>query len=256
MTARLPCVFAGHGTPLMLDDARWRGEMKAWADAMPRPQSVLVLSGHWVEAKLVRGSFWKHPLKHDFEGLPKRYYELSYETPSARPLFERLANLYGEPPLGSSTIRSLDSSAYVPLMAMYPEADVPVLQMALPSLEVPALVELGRTLSPLRDEGVLVMASGVLVHNDRTFSFRGGEPPPPWAKDFDAWVSQVLTRRDAGALATFRKAPGAKMAHPTPEHLVPVAVALGASLPHEETVSFPLTGFAFGSLDRRCVQFG
>jgi len=142
------------------------------------------------------------------------------------------------------------------MAAMYPAADIPVLEMSLPSLEVPALVDLGRKLAPLRDEGVLIVASGVLVHNDRSFSFRAGEPPPPWAKEFDAWVAQVLPARDATALAGFRKAPGARMAHPTVEHFVPLAVALGASLDRDEAVKFPITGFAYGSLSRRSVQFG
>ena len=253
-TPRMPCLFVSHGTPLLLDDRRWVGELRAWAEAIPRPTSVLVISAHWVEPKVMLGNIWNIPLQHDFKGFPKRYYEVTYGPPGARALNERMKTLL--PDVDHTPARGFDSATYVPMAAMYPAADIPVLEMSLPSLEVPALVELGRKLAPLRDEGVLVVASGVLVHNDRTFSFRAGEPPPPWAKDFDAWVAQVVAKRDAAALATFRKAPGARMALPTVEHFAPLAVALGASLGHDEPVTFPITGFAYGSLSRRSVQFG
>jgi 4,5-DOPA dioxygenase extradiol len=252
-TPRMPCLFVSHGTPLLLDDPRWVGELRAWAEALPRPRSVLVISSHWVESKLILGSTWNVPLLHDFKGFPKRYYEVTYAPPGARELNERVGKLLE---VDHTPSRGLDSATYVPMAAMYPAADIPVLEMSLPSLEVPALVELGRKLAPLRDEGVLIVASGALVHNDRTLSFRAGEPPPQWAKEFDAWIAQVLPGRDATALAAFRKAPGARMAHPTVEHFVPLAVALGASLDRDEPVKFPITGFAYGSLSRRSVQFG
>jgi 4,5-DOPA dioxygenase extradiol len=253
--SRLPSLFVSHGTPLLLDDTRWAGELRAWAERLPRPRSILVISAHWVEKQPTLGSIWNVPLLYDFKGLPKRYYEVTYDPPAARELNERMKTVF-DPEVDHTPSRGFDSGAYVPVAAMYPAADIPVLQMSLSSLEVPALVEVGRKLAPLRDEGVLIVASGVLVHNDRTLSFRAGEPPPPWAKDFDAWVARVVPGRDAGALAGFRKAPGARMAQPTVEHFAPLAVALGASLDADEAVTFPITGFAYGSLSRRSVQFG
>lgn len=254
---RMPTLFVSHGTPLLLDEKRWVGELRAWAERLPRPRSILVVSGHWVEGKPTIGSVWGVPLLHDFERFPKRYYEVTYPFPPGRELNDRLKALL-EPDVDHSVNRGLDSGAYVPIMAMYPAADIPVLQMSLSSLEVPPLVDMGRKLAPLRDEGVLIVASGVLVHNDRTLSFRAGELTPPWAKEFDAWITGVLGKRDAAALAGFRKAPGSRMAVPTAEHLLPVALALGASLgvQGEESVTFPVTGFAYGSLSRRSVQFG
>ncbi len=253
-TPRMPCLFVSHGTPLLLDDKRWVGELRAWAEAIPKPTSVLVISAHWMEPKVTLGNIWNMPLLHDFKGFPKRYYEVTYSSPRARALNERMAQLL--PDVDHTPSRGFDSATYVPMAAMYPAADIPVLEMSLSSLEVPPLVELGRKLAPLRDEGVLIVASGVLVHNDKAMSFRAGEPAPPWAKDFDAWIAEILRKRDAAALAGFRKAPGARMAHPTVEHLLPVAVALGASLGNDEAVTFPITGFAYGSLSRRSVQFG
>jgi 4,5-DOPA dioxygenase extradiol len=253
---RMPCLFVSHGTPLLLDDARWAGELRAWAAAIPKPTSALVISAHWVQStgsKPMLGSIWTSPLTYDFKGLPKRYYEFSYKPPAARALNERMGKLLE---VDHTPARGFDAATYVPMAAMYPAADVPVLEMSLPSLEIPALVELGRKLAPLRDEGVLVVGSGVLVHNDRALSFRAGEPPPAWAKDFDGWITQVIQKRDVAALAAFRKAPGARMALPTVEHFAPIAVALGASLAHDEPVTFPITGFAYGSLSRRSVQFG
>lgn len=255
----MPAVFVGHGTPMLLDDAKWVGDLRAWAERLPRPKGILVFSAHWVADKFTVGTGFKGtPLLHDFKNLPPRYREVTYDAPQPRDINVRLTEMFKQPDgtLSSALTRGLDSGAYVPLVAMFPAADIPVVQIALPTTDFAALVELGQKLAVLRDEGLLLVGSGALVHNDRTLSFRRGEPPPPWAKQFDDWVAAVLTRRDAGELARYARAPGGRMAHPTPEHLAPVAVVLGASLGLDEVVTFPLTGFAYGSMSRRCVQFG
>jgi 4,5-DOPA dioxygenase extradiol len=135
---------------------------------------------------------------------------------------------------------------------------VPVLQVSLPSLEPAALLELGRALAPLREEGYLVMGSGFLTHNMRAIDFDGSiSKPPSWASDFDAWCNDALARRDADAIAAYReKAPGVRMSLPTHEHFVPVVVAMGASLGIDEPVKFPIEGFTYGSFTKRSVQFG
>jgi 4,5-DOPA dioxygenase extradiol len=150
----------------------------------------------------------------------------------------------------------LDHGAYVPLVAMYPEADVPVLQVSLPSLEPPALLALGRALAPLRDEGVLIAGSGFLTHNLRAVDFSPGAQTPAWALEFDAWAEDALRRRDVDALLDYRRrAPGVRQALPTHEHFVPVLAALGAG-DDGGAVQFPIAGFWGGSLTRRSVQFG
>ena len=153
--------------------------------------------------------------------------------------------------------RGLDHGAYVPLVAMYPRADVPVLQVSLPSMDAPTLFEMGRALAPLREEGVLIAGSGFLTHNMRAFDPRPDPVTPSWAGEFDAWAGEVLARGEADALLDYRsRAPGSRLALPTPEHFVPVVVAAGAAADRPGAVKFPITGFAYGSFTRRSAQFG
>lgn len=151
--------------------------------------------------------------------------------------------------------RGLDHGAYVPLVAMYPNADVPVLQVSMPGMDAPALFALGRALAPLRDEGVLVFGSGFLTHNMR-FAFQPGTPT--WAREFDAWTQDALSRFDVDALVDFQtRAPAARMALPTWEHYAPVLVAAGAAADTKPRTTFPITGWWMdGAFTRRSVQFG
>lgn len=253
----MPCIFVAHGSPLLRDDAAWTAELRAWADAMPRPKSIVVMSAHWVTEGVSIGSSSLSPLQHDFTGLPRQYYDVKYAPNYPSELQKRLQELLE--PAGPVTVlpaRGIDHGAYVPLVAMYPAGDVPVLQMSVPGQNVAALVAFGQRLAVLRDEEVLLMTTGFLTHNQKAISYRRAEPPPDWARQFDAWAADVLQRRDAAALARFRQAPGAKMALPTAEHFIPVAVALGASLGRDEPVTFPVTGWAWGCMTKRSVQFG
>ena len=138
---------------------------------------------------------------------------------------------------------------------MYPAADVPVLQMSMPRLDARELFELGRALAPLRDEGVLVFGSGFLTHN-MSYAFRPGIPP--WAREFDAWVADALSRFDTEALIGFQKrAPAARTALPTWEHYAPVLIAAGAAADERPRTTFPITGFwMVGAFTKRSVQFG
>jgi 4,5-DOPA dioxygenase extradiol len=254
---RMPTIFVAHGAPPLLDDALWMAELRAWADAMPRPAAVLMISAHWLDQPVTLGATRTVPLVYDFYGFPKRFYEMTYPAPGAPELARRVRELVGAAqPVADDAERGLDHGAWVPLMAMYPNADVPVLQMSIPTMDPTALLELGRALAPLRNEGVLVFGSGFLTHNMRSLDFAGGKPPG-WASEFDAWAAEALARRDVDALATYReRAPAVEMALPTHEHFVPVLVAAGASMAESDAVRFPITGFAFGSFTKRSVQFG
>ena len=149
--------------------------------------------------------------------------------------------------------RGLDHGAYVPLVAMYPQADVPVLQLSMPGLDPAALLEMGRALAPLRDEGVLVFGSGFLTHNMR-YAFQPGTPP--WARDFDEWARDAIARFDVDALVDFRaRAPAASTALPTWEHYAPLLVSAGAASDTTPAVTFPITGFWMdGAFTKRSVQ--
>jgi len=229
-----------------------------WSDAMPRPRAILMISAHWVARPITLGATHPVPLVYDFYGFPRKYYEVTYPAPGAPELAERVRALLAPAHrVASADGRGLDHGAYVPLVAMIPAADVPVLQMSIPTMAPAELVAIGQALAPLRDEGVLVVGSGFLTHNLHLIDWRPDAVTPGWAREFDAWIADVLRRRDVEALLRYREtAPGVKMALPTHEHFVPVAIALGASLDAREAVTFPIEGFAYGAFTKRSVQFG
>jgi 4,5-DOPA dioxygenase extradiol len=253
---RLPIAFAAHGAPLLALDQKKGSELWAWAKTMPRPLAILVFSPHWQTRDPTIGATRTLPLLYDFSGFPEALSRIQYAPPPAPELATRIEQLAaGKMTLGRSPDRKLDHGAWVPLLHMYPEADVPVLQVSLPRREPEALFNLGRLLAPLADEGVLIFATGVLVHNLRSVDFGGTNPTPTWAREFDAWCEDVLLRKDFDALVQFRvRAPKLGMAHPTEEHFLPLLVAAGASSTRSRVVTFPITGFEYSSLSRRCVQ--
>jgi 4,5-DOPA dioxygenase extradiol len=254
---RTPSIFLAHGSPILLTDRAWMAELARWAAALPRPKAVLMLSAHWLDRPVTLGATAPVPLVYDFYGFPEEFYRTQYPAPGAPRLAERVRTLLGPGQTVDEPGRGLDHGAYVPLVAMYPGADVPVLQASLPSLEPPELLALGRKLAPLRDEGVLIVGSGFLTHNLRRMSFDPGAPTPQWAAEFDAWTGDVLARKDVDALMKYREtAPGVRESLPTHEHFVPVIVALGAALEDAPAVTFPITGWAYGSGTKRSVQFG
>ena len=252
----MPIIFAAHGAPVLLDDPVWAAELASWASAMPRPKAILMVSAHWEEWPMTLGATRTVPLVYDFYGFPERYYQTSYPAPGAPGLAARVRDLLRQKdiPFRDDPERGLDHGAYVPLVAMYPEADVPVLQVSMPALESETLFALGRTLAPLREEGVLVFGSGFLTHNMR-YAFQSGIPA--WAREFDDWAADALSRFDLEALKDFgHRAPAAQMALPTWEHYAPVLVAAGAAAANRPRTSFPITGFWMdGAFTKRSVQF-
>lgn len=256
-TARMPVIFAAHGAPILLDDQSWMAELASWSHAMPKPSSILVISAHWEERPTTLGATRTVPLMYDFYGFPERYYQTRYEAPGAPGLAVRVRELLQQKgmPVSDDPNRGLDHGAYVPLVAMYPDADVPVLQVSMPGLDAERLFQLGRALAPLRDEGVLVFGSGFLTHNMR-FAFKRGIPA--WAREFDEWAEGALSRLDVDALVGFQSvAPGALMALPTWEHYAPVLVAAGAVADDGAKATFPITGWWMdGAFTKRSVQFG
>ena len=156
------------------------------------------------------------PLVYDFYGFPQKYYDVKYAAPGAPELKKRVHELLAPTqPVADDETRGLDHGAYIPLVPMYPEVDVPVLQMSIPTMEPAKLVALGKALGPLRDEGVIIMGSGFLTHNMRAISWDGSAPAPSWAKEFDDYCAEHLAKRDVDAMVHYReRAPGVKSAPP------------------------------------------
>jgi 4,5-DOPA dioxygenase extradiol len=252
---RMPAIYLGHGAPPLVDDPLWVAQLAAWAQALPRPRAVLMVSAHWEAAPLTVGATSGDvPLVYDFYGFPDRYYRARYPSPGAPEVAGRVQELLsGAEPVMEEPERGLDHGAYVPLMVMYPKADVPVLQVSMPALDPARLLAIGERLRPLRDENVLIIGSGFLTHGlPYLHDLRFDASPPDWSAAFDEWAAQVLAAGAVEALIGFREAPGARYAHPRTEHFAPLFVTLGAG--GRETVpTSVITGFWLG-LSKRSIQ--
>lgn len=257
--ARMPVAFLSHGAPPLADDPVWTRELAAWSASMPRPRAILMVSAHWENDPLTVSATRTVPLYYDFWGFPERYYRVEYPAPGAPELAASVERLLGDAghDVQRDEGRGLDHGAYVPLVEMYPEADVPVLQISMPTLDPVDLFAIGRRLAPLRDEGVLIVGSGFSTHNLREMDWHGGPTghPPSWSVEFDDWLDQQLGARNLDALIDFEHtAPAAHVAHPRTEHFAPLFVSLGAAADGDLGSTAPVTGFWFG-LSKRSVQF-
>jgi 4,5-DOPA dioxygenase extradiol len=253
----LPALYLGHGAPPLLEDETWMGEFRAWGDKLPRPSSILIVSAHWQTAPMAISATQRVPLVYDFYGFPESYYRMTYDAPGAPDLAAKVRALMpaNEPVLERPT-RGLDHGAWVPLKAMYPDADIPVLQLSMPDLDPQHLFEIGRRLAPLRDEGTLIIGSGFLTHGLPFVAeyFMGKPGAPQWSTDFDQWAREALDRGDLDTLFAFRsKAPGMPWAHPTVEHFAPLFVTLGAVARPEDTPDYAIEGYAYG-LSKRSFE--
>jgi 4,5-DOPA dioxygenase extradiol len=252
----MPAVFVSHGAPPLVDDATWTSQLRAWSVELPRPHAILVVSAHWEAAPLALGATSTVPLVYDFWGFPDKYYAVTYPAPGAPELADTVESLLPDAlPVVRQPSRGLDHGAYVPLTVMYPEADVPVLQMSLPTSDPLGLLDLGRRLAPLRDEGVLLLGSGFTTHGLPFLTdWRPGAVAPQWSQEFDAWAREALGRGDVDELVDFRhRAPGMPYAHPTVEHFSPLFVALGAGTDVTAPPDQVVDGFWMG-LAKRSVQ--
>ena len=269
----MPALFVAHGAPYVNVNGtpvsiQGRGgpnwiaglfaDLNNLAKSIPRPKSVLILSAHWEERPVTIGATTPMPLTYDFYGFPEQFYRVEYPSPGAPELAQRVRELLTPTQMvAEAPERGLDHGAYAPLAAMYPDADVPVLQVSLPTMDPAALFELGRALAPLRDEGVLIVGSGFITHNLRTVDLRPDAPIPSWAAEFDAWSAEVMGKHDIDKLIDYKAlAPGVRYALPSHEHFVPSIVAAGAGTQGPGDVKFPLTGFIMGSFTRRSVRYG
>ena len=254
MSGALPALFLGHGSPMnALEDNEFSRAWTGLGRCLPQPRAVLCLSAHWeTDGPRVTASAAPETI-HDFYGFPDALFRFQYPAPGAPKLAERVAALTGA---AADPARGLDHGAWSVLCRLYPQADVPVVQLSLDRRLAPAgFVALGRTLAPLRAEGVLLLGSGNFVHHlgllDR--SMDGGFP---WAEDFAARARDRIRAGDADALADWPAlGPGAALAVPTAEHYLPLLPVLGARAAGEPIALFT-DRLILGSLGMTSVLVG
>jgi len=233
---RLPALFVSHGAPtLPLEDIPARRFLADLGAALPRPRAIVAVSAHWLTDRPAVSAATRPETIHDFYGFPEQLYELRYPAPGDTALAGRVQELVSAAGLDAEVDadRGLDHGAWVPLMLMYPEADVPVIQLSLqPHRGAGHHLRLGAALAPLRDEGVLILGSGGATHNLRELrGSRAEDPLADYAGRFAQWLSDAVERGDREALANYRAlAPDAARNHPSEEHLLPLHVAAGAGV--------------------------
>lgn len=253
----LPALFVSHGAPtLAIEPSQAHDFLKTVARQLPRPDAILCVSAHWESDRPALSLAERPDTIHDFGGFPDALYRLFYPAPGAPALASRAQGLLrqvGER-VALSESRGLDHGAWVPLMLMYPQADIPVTQLSVQTARGAAThLALGRALAPLRKEGVLVLGSGGAVHNLGHW-FEDPAGVPDWAVAFDDWLCAKVLAGAVEDLVAYRgKAPEAAKAHPTEEHFLPFHVALGAGTGGGNRVlhrsyhgSLAMTAFAFG----------
>jgi 4,5-DOPA dioxygenase extradiol len=250
----LPSLYISHGAPPTFEDTAWMRELHDWARSLPKPRSILIVSAHWEAAPLsISSTEAGTELVYDFGGFAPMYYRMRYDTPDNSALARQVVATLPEQ-VHEHRGRGLDHGAWVPLKIMYPEADIPVLQLSIPTHDSTRLLELGRRLRELRQQGVLVIGSGFMTHGLPFLDWSRPDAVPGWSRHFDDWAAEALARGDVEELADFRsRAPGMPYAHPTVEHFTPLFVTLGAATDPEAPVTTAIDGYAMG-LAKRSFQ--
>ena len=248
----LPSLYISHGAPPVFEDDAWMTELHDWARRLPKPRAVLVVSAHWESAPLSITSTSPTELVYDFGGFDPLYATMRYDTPDAGELARQVVGVL---PTGETVHehvrRGLDHGAWVPLKVMYPAADVPVLQLSIPTHDSTRLLALGARLRALREEGVLVVGSGFMTHGLPYIDWHAPHTVPGWSSEFDAWAADALSRGDVEELAHFRtRAPGMPYAHPTVEHFTPLFITLGAATDPSAPVTTTVGGYFMGLAKR------
>lgn len=261
-TSRQPVLFIGHGSPMnAVADNAFTQMLGGWGRALGKPRAILMVSAHWLTEREVQVSTTATPETiHDFGGFPPELYRLQYPAPGAPAVAQRAAQALAPRVAGIDAQRGIDHGGWSVLRHMYPQADVPVFQLSIDITKAGAYHHaIGRALAGLRDEGVLIIGSGNIVHNLRATMRDAPDSPhglTPWAEEFDVRAKAALDAGDATALMAYETlTPGAMIAVPFPDHYFPLLYALGAARPGEAP-RHVYEGFQAGTLSMRCVQWG
>lgn len=259
MDTRMPAVFVGHGNPM--NALATNSYTRAWAAigaGLPRPKAILAISAHWYVPYCAVSAQQFPPTIHDFSGFPKELYAIEYPAPGSPELAERIRDLLGSERVRMDSGWGIDHGSWAVLLHVFPEADIPVLQLSIDRNQPADFhLQLGRKLSLLRDEGVLLFASGNIVHN--LFEYAWGDDAAPayeWAERFEGQMRQALLAGNAEQLVNYQSlGRDARLAVPTPDHYLPLLYIVGAQKAGEK-ISFPVEGIDGGSISMLAVQIG
>jgi len=254
---RMPAIFFGHGNPMnALQSNRWTEGWRAIGASIPRPRAIVCISAHWYLPATLVTAMEKPRTIHDFGGFPRPLYEVRYPAPGAPQLVDRIRALLAPVDVGADLQWGFDHGTWSVLVHLFPEADVPVVQLSIDETQPAAFhYEMGRRLAPLRDEGVLVMGSGNLVHNLHTYAWGHHDPTPfDWAVRFETLARQQIVRNEHQPLIGYEQlgADAARSA-PTPDHYLPLLYVLGTQHA-DDRVQFPVDGVDGGSVSMLTVQ--
>lgn len=259
MTDRMPAIFFGHGNPMnALADNDYS---RAWAEigrSMPKPKSILCVSAHWYIPAVAVTAMERPRTIHDFGGFPRELFEVQYSAPGSPELAARASELLAVDAFQETSRWGLDHGTWSVLVHVFPDADIPVVQLSINEAEPAAFhYELGKKLAPLRDEGVLVMGSGNLVHNLHTYAWgRHDIEPFDWAMRFDSQARQLIAAGDHKPLVDYESlGKDALLSAPTPDHYLPLLYILALQRA-DDVVSFPVSGFDGGSISMTSLRVG
>lgn len=259
MTTRMPTLFVAHGNPMnAIQDTVWSRAWSALGQRLPKPQAVLAVSAHWYLPGSAATAMAHPRTIHDFGGFPRELFEVQYPAPGEPALVRRLQELLSPVAVRADLSWGLDHGTWSVLRHVFPDADVPVVQLGIDETRTSSFhYEVGKRLMPLRDEGVLILGSGNIVHNLHTYAW-GRHPVQPfdWAARFEGTVRELIEQGDHRALVDYASlGPDAELSIPTPDHYLPLLYVLGASM-EDESVGFPTEGMDGGSISMLSVQFG
>jgi 4,5-DOPA dioxygenase extradiol len=259
MSALMPVIFFGHGNPMnALYRNVWTEGWSAIGQSIPKPKAILCLSAHWYIPAVVVTAMEQPRTIHDFGGFPRELFEYQYPAPGSPSLAARVQKLIGNDVLADDRQWGLDHGTWSVLCHVYPEADVPVVQLSIDETRTPEWhYSLAQRLSPLRDEGILVIGSGNLVHNLHTYAW-GNEARQPfdWAIRFEETARKLILADDHEPLVNYESlGKDAHLSAPTPDHYLPLLYALALKRP-SESITFPIEGFDGGSVSMTTVRIG
>lgn len=255
----MPAIFFGHGNPMnALADNEWTQGWRAIGDSIPKPKAVVCVSAHWYIPAVAVTAMVAPRTIHDFGGFPRELFEFQYPAPGSTEVAERVADLLAVDVILDEGDWGLDHGTWSLLCHVFPDADIPVVQLSINEANpAPFHYEIGRTLAPLREEGVLIVGSGNIVHNLHAYAWGDQKRGPfDWAERFDVKARELMQVRDHEPLIYYESMGGdARLSAPTPDHYLPLLYVLGTQQ-NDDEVTFPVEGFDGGSISMTAVRLG